>query len=136
VDLVTGLTDFFDHERERQQFRANKKRASAPNSTPSILKIKGSETDVDVFVIIYCQDGTPAASITNPCSGTAFSCSVTALTYPGHGATPLLTTVNAGTATVTVLVNSEFCDFNGQLVCELDLTVPAFKRVNVTARVT
>lgn len=43
------------------------------------------------------------------------------------------TTVNGHDLEVTVPINSENCEFDGHLVCELDLSVPPFRRVNLTA---
>eukprot|EP01126_Amoeba_proteus_P059303 TRINITY_DN7737_c0_g1_i4.p1 TRINITY_DN7737_c0_g1~~TRINITY_DN7737_c0_g1_i4.p1 ORF type:complete len:721 (-),score=124.23 TRINITY_DN7737_c0_g1_i4:129-2291(-) len=121
VELITGLGDFFDFQQERKEWhQVRRRQLVSATSAPTIRKIKGSETDVDVFVVVYCLDGTPVTSLSNPCSG--------------HGPAPSKVTVRADTYTASVHLNSGKCDQEpSAVVCELDVTVPAYQRVNVSA---
>lgn len=77
VDIVTGLTDFFDHAHERKAAAEIRRAESlrnvkdtAPNSAPGFRSLKGSEKDVNAFIIINCQDGTAAKGFdSDPCAG-------------------------------------------------------------------
>lgn len=87
VDIVTGLTDFFDYPSERKaakaaaQLRAHAKALNAfhqygaegvndtcVNSAPDFGRIKNSHEDVLVSVILYCQNGAATSKANAPCS--------------------------------------------------------------------
>lgn len=73
IDVVSGLTDFFDHAKERSILTEMKKRQlrkDQPSSAPGFRSLKGSERNINAFMVIYCQDGTPAKGFDQgPCEG-------------------------------------------------------------------
>jgi hypothetical protein len=88
VELVTGLSDFFDFPSERRAAKRHaarraqrkalalkaqgevltKRQASCANSAPDFGRLKSSHEDVAISVIVYCQNGNPTADPVNPCS--------------------------------------------------------------------
>lgn len=83
VELVTGLSDFFDFPSERKaakaaanlraqeaSFHAKEKGQlnACSNSAPDFGRIKNSHEDVLVSVIIYCQNGHTTGDVSSPCA--------------------------------------------------------------------
>lgn len=130
VELVVGLTDFFDYNHERKQLKemtVNKRfKTSAPNSAPEIMRgARGSESEVTATVKIYCQNGQPASTFP-ACSDVVSNAAI------------LVFQTMYGTKThsqTSIPIDATHCSLSsGNVLCNVHAELLPYERVNLTAR--